>query len=236
MLESVILKTGEKESLLSDIRKFRSSRERYRRLGLPYHRGYLLYGPPGTGKTSLISALAAELSMSIYAVNLSEFNDRTLVRAINDVPPNSIILFEDIDCMKSGDARKMPTTPPSGQSASSTNVETTPQLGVTLSGLLNVLDGFHAPEDVLFTMTSNAIETLDVALLRPGRIDYRLYMGTADVGQKLELYRRFFPGAPVADAEAFVESNSASTMAEFQGLLLQLEQECQELEQLVARA
>jgi mitochondrial chaperone BCS1 len=48
--------------------------------------------------------------------------------------------------------------------------------GVTLSGLLNVLDGFYAPSNVLFVMTTNHIEVLDEALLRPGRIDYRLYL------------------------------------------------------------
>jgi mitochondrial chaperone BCS1 len=46
LLESVVLKPGEKEHLIEDVRNFRTSRERYRRLGVPYHRGYLLYGPP----------------------------------------------------------------------------------------------------------------------------------------------------------------------------------------------
>ena len=67
------------------------------------------------------------------------------------------------------------------------------KFGVTISGLLNVLDGFHAPDDVLFMMTTNKVEALDPALLRPGRIDYRLYLGVASEQQKLELYRRFFP-------------------------------------------
>jgi mitochondrial chaperone BCS1 len=51
LLESVILEPGEKERLLRDIEKFQGSRRRYRQLGVPHHRGYLLYGPPGTGKT-----------------------------------------------------------------------------------------------------------------------------------------------------------------------------------------
>ena len=50
---SVILKSGEKEHLMQDLERFRTSRARYLQLGVPYHRGYLLYGPPGTGKTSL---------------------------------------------------------------------------------------------------------------------------------------------------------------------------------------
>lgn len=76
LLDSVILKPGERDRVVEDIEKFRASRKRYRHLGVPYHRGYLLYGPPGTGKTSLVSGLAAKFGMSVYAVNLTEFNDR----------------------------------------------------------------------------------------------------------------------------------------------------------------
>ena len=100
------------------------------------------------------------------------------------------------------------------------------QFGVTLSGLLNALDGFSAPEDVLFVMTTNKIEALDDALLRPGRIDYRLYLGKACDDQKIELYRRFFPNASPQKAREFVEMHPlAETMAEFQGLLLRREQD-----------
>jgi len=77
-------------------------------------------------------------------------------------------------------------------------------------------------------MTTNHIEVLDEALLRPGRIDYRLYLGKATDHQKIELYRRFFPEASELGAREFLESSrSAETMAEFQGLLLAVEQgEC----------
>jgi chaperone BCS1 len=222
-LDSVILKPGEKEHLLEDIRKFRASRQRYAELGVPYHRGYLLYGPPGTGKTSLVSAVAAKFGMSVYAINLTEFNDRTLKSAMNDVPMRSVILFEDIDCMKTGDARpSQETKQPEGPSKEK---DTSSLFGVTLSGLLNVLDGFNAPENVLFVMTTNKIEALDPALLRPGRIDYRLFLGKAADSQKIALYRKFFPEATEAEAKSFVEAyRSAETMAEFQGLLLAMEQ------------
>src|SRR5258708_217122 len=69
LLDSVVLKPGRKDQLIQDIEKFRNSRQRYRRLGVPYHRGYLLYGPPGTGKTSLVSAIAARFEVHIYAIN-----------------------------------------------------------------------------------------------------------------------------------------------------------------------
>jgi mitochondrial chaperone BCS1 len=226
LLESVILKPEEKEHVIQDIEKFKASKQRYSALGVPYHRGYLFYGPPGTGKTSLVSALAANFGMSVYAISLTDFNDKTLMKAIHDVPPNSLILFEDVDCMKTGNARLDPEAWARKQMPEDRDDKADPldRVGVTLSGLLNVLDGFHAPENVLFVMTTNKIETLDSALLRPGRIDYRLFLGKAGEEQKIELYRRFFPCASTQEAREFVETyRSAETMAEFQGLLLGLE-------------
>ncbi len=222
LLESVILNPGEKEHLIEDLERFRASQKRYSDLGVPYHRGYLLYGPPGTGKTSLASALAEKFGMSIYAINLNQFNDRTLAGAISDVPAASLILFEDIDCMVSGKARSVPNLWFAQQAPDIDGKNEVPDTeGVTLSGLLNLLDGFGAPDSVLFVMTSNRIEVLDTALLRPGRIDYRLYMGEASDQQKIQLYRRFFPSATELEARVFVQSHlSARTMAEFQGLLL----------------
>lgn len=227
VLDSVVLEPGEKEHLLQDMAQFRRSKQRYERLGVPYHRGYLLYGPPGTGKTSLVSALAAHFGLSIYTVNLSDFSDRSLMVAVNQVPAHSVLLFEDIDCMRSSQSRAVDDSG-AGQNASvalSTREKVSTQNGVTLSGLLNVLDGFHAPTGVLFVMTTNHVEKLDQALLRPGRIDYKLWLGKASDHQKVELYRRFFPDSSDVEAWEFVEaSRSAETMAEFQGMLLALEQ------------
>jgi chaperone BCS1 len=229
LIESVLLKPGEKEHLIQDIERFRSSRERYQRLGVPYHRGYLLYGPPGTGKTSLVSALAAKFEMSVYVVNLAEMNDRTLKNSMNWVPENSVILFEDIDCMRTA-TRRLETdggqVQQEGGVKTSVEAKSTNQGGVSLSGLLNVLDGFSAPENVIYVMTTNDADAIDPALLRPGRIDYKLFLGPACESQKVALYRRFFPDASELDAMEFAEAHWADTMAEFQGLLLALEEEC----------
>ncbi|MGH7937556.1 MAG: AAA family ATPase [Chthoniobacterales bacterium] len=185
LLESVVLEPGDKEDLMRDIAHFRKSRQRYECLGVPYHRGYLFYGPPGTGKTSLVSALGAHFGLSIYTINLADFNDRNLLSAVNQVPANSMLLFEDIDCTRGAESRTgeqsrsaKTNKPDSGENARLQN-------GVTLSGLLNVLDGFCAPNGVLFVMTTNHVEKLDNALLRPGRIDYRLYLGNASDYQKV---------------------------------------------------
>jgi chaperone BCS1 len=235
LLDSVVLEPGEKEHLIEDVAQFRKSKQRYQRLGIPYHRGYLFYGPPGTGKTSLVSALAAHFAMSIYVINLTEFTDRSLMGAVNQVPANTVLLFEDIDGMRGGQMRAPEMTNQQGHSAA-TATKDGPTNGVTLSGLLNVLDGFYAPTGVVFVMTTNHIEKLDDALLRPGRIDYKLYLGTASERQKVELYRRFFPESSEAGARAFVEScRSAETMAEFQGLLLAADRRERHLEFVAKR-
>jgi mitochondrial chaperone BCS1 len=221
LLESVILQPGEKEHMVEDVKNFGASKQRYGRLGIPYHRGYLLYGPPGTGKTSLVSALAAHFGLSIYVINLTDFTDRRLMSAVNQVPANSVLLFEDIDCMKGSQSR---AGTDSDRREKGPETATSQQSGVTLSGLLNVLDGFYAPTGVLFMMTTNHIGKLDEALLRPGRVDYKLYLGKASDRQKVELYLRFFSESSETEAREFVEaSRTAETMAEFQGLLLPLE-------------
>ena len=115
--------------------------------------------------------------------------------AVDNVPANSILLLEDIDCMK-GTRSRIESDSGSAQSRGatlSTKEVATNQNGVTLSGWLNVLDGFAAPTGVLFVMTTKYVEKLGPALLRPGRIDYRLYLGKASERQKVELYLRFFP-------------------------------------------
>jgi mitochondrial chaperone BCS1 len=214
VLESVILQPGEKEKLIEDMGRFQRSKQRYEELGVPYHRGYLFHGLPGTGKTSLVSALAAHFGLSIYVINLGEFNDRTLMSAVNQVPANCVLLFEDIDCMRGSQSRQGPN--PNGGEAGTMSPGTKENTS---------MNGVHAPSAVLFVMTTNHVEKLDAALLRPGRVDYKLFLGKASDLQKVELYRRFFASASEREAWEFVEaSRSAGTMAEFQGLLLALEQ------------
>jgi chaperone BCS1 len=215
-LESIVLGAGEKEKLLEAVDKFLTSKEKYDLLGIPYHYGIGLNGPPGTGKTSLASAIAGRLGWDVYTMSLSEMSDSSLKQAMRNVPENSVIVFEDIDAMGVGEKRKKDDSKEKKDGDTMRDL-----LGVTLSGLLNVLDGFNAPSGVIYVMTTNHIDNLDPALLRPGRVDYRLYLGKATEHQKVELFKRFFPEVADADAlSAVQERPSSETMAEFQGHLL----------------
>ncbi|KAF9104797.1 hypothetical protein BGX29_001278 [Mortierella sp. GBA35] len=180
---SVILAEGLKEELLDDITTFRNSSQWYHDRGVPYRRGYLLHGPPGTGKTSFIVALAGHLNMSVCIVNLgiSGLNDQQLDRLLNNAPRNSILLMEDVDAAlvkrKAGKAQE-----------GSNNV--------TLSGILNALDGITAQEGSVVFMTTNHIRKLAPALIRPGRCDRKMLFDYADKHQIEGMFLKFFLSRP----------------------------------------
>lgn len=206
-LETVILDADLKDKILQDIQTFQKSKRWYAEMGIPYHRGYLFYGPPGTGKTSLVVGLSSHFCSKVYLLKLSDMTDSSLLDAVSRVEPNGMIVMEDVDCMSSTRARREEDEEGDGVKSI---------FGVTLSGLLNVLDGLSAPCGVLFFMTTNQVEKLDSALIRPGRIDVKLSIGEATDSQKRELFNRFFPDQ-IAPDEILDKS---STMAELQEHLL----------------
>jgi chaperone BCS1 len=202
-IESVILPTGMIENVLDDLTRFLHSEPIYRTRGIPYRRGYLLEGTPGSGKSSLIMALAGYFSRDLYVVNLAspKLTDAGLIELFLAIPEQALVLLEDVDAAcPNRDSEKR---------------------GLTLTGLLNVLDGVVAKEGRLLFMTTNHAERLDAALVRPGRIDKRLRFGPAQQEQVVRLYQRFHPEAHVRRARLFAATVAeGSSMAEVQGMLL----------------
>ena len=190
-LDSVVLKAGQKEAVVGDLTRFFASRERYETLGIPWRRGYLLYGPPGTGKTSLVTALASELSLNVCVLSLASPNvtDEKIGALLSSVPTRSIILIEDVDAFF--------------QQRSKADV----QVKVSYSGFINALDGVASHEGSVVFLTTNHPQLIDEAAIRSGRVDFRMELGLCDSDQLQRMYLKFFDDA--AAAARFADSLAA---------------------------
>jgi len=209
LLDSVILSSGVKECIVTDLREFLNNGPWYFQRGIPYRRGYLLHGPPGTGKTSFIQALAGELEYNICVLNVSErgLTDDRLNHLLMNTPERSITLLEDVD-------------------AAFTQRDVNAKEGfvsmVTFSGLLNALDGVASGEERIIFMTTNHPERLDPALIRPGRVDVKEYIGYATPEQTRRMFLRFYEGREVeADALVAKIGDRRVSPAQLQGLFVQ---------------
>ncbi|KAG2057581.1 P-loop containing nucleoside triphosphate hydrolase protein [Suillus hirtellus] len=167
-MSSIVLQPGVKDMLLADCKDFLCSEDWYAERGIPFRRGYLLHGVPGSGKTSLIHSLAGELGLDIYVVSLSSkgMSDNTLTTLMGHVPSRCILLLEDLDAAftRSVSRDASSTGAPTASNTNSTTTETNDGSTLSLSGLLNSLDGVAAAEGRLLFATTNHIERLDPAL------------------------------------------------------------------------
>ncbi|KAJ3209491.1 hypothetical protein HDU67_006162 [Dinochytrium kinnereticum] len=169
-LGTIVLDHKVKAEVLDDINDFLGSEMWYSERGIPYRRGYMFFGYPGTGKTSFVTALT-ELMV--------------------DTPTRCILLLEDIDAAfvsrESGTG-----SAPTNNMQSMTHTSTT-ATNVTFSGLLNAIDGVAAQEGRILIMTTNHMEKLDPALIRPGRVDVKVFFDRATRHQIESLFYQFFP-------------------------------------------
>ncbi|KAI0072291.1 P-loop containing nucleoside triphosphate hydrolase protein [Panus rudis PR-1116 ss-1] len=217
-LDSIVLDPGVAELILEDARDFLESRTWYHQRGIPFRRGYLLYGAPGSGKTSIIQSIAGELGLNVYIISLSRagLDDSDLSSLIAELPPRCVAIMEDIDAaMQRGITRNMGDDnngakdgqeKQPGEPASPGKAET-PACQVTLSGLLNALDGIGAQEGRILFATTNRYEALDPALCRPGRMDLHIEFKLASKYQARELFKRFYlPSSSTKSTEEVIEN------------------------------
>src|SRR5579872_3428856 len=203
-LDSVLL-DGHETRIRDDLNTFYKTKDWYRHMGIPWRRGYLLYGVPGSGKSSLAFALAGNLGLDIYIINLSnkKLEDHELIALIARIPKRSVLLLEDIDAAFNG-----------REKVNSAD-------GLTFSGLLNALDGVASKDGLVTFLSTNHIDKLDSALIRPGRCDMKLEFRNATHSQLRQLFLRFFPGKE-SEADVFVSGirNESISMAQAQEYLI----------------
>lgn len=163
-----------------DIQKFYGQRETYEQKGIPFRRGFLLHGPPGTGKTSSISALANELDLDICLVNLTTTSGSSLMSALSS--DDKLFVFEDIDGISSARAR--------AEKPEDEEDELFKQMSI--SELLNAIDGQLTGQNLIFFFTTNHPDKLDAALMRPGRIDQKVLFGYMNQSEFEQMVYKYF--------------------------------------------
>lgn len=159
-----------KETFIEQIDFFLDHKDWYTKRALPHKITYLLTGKPGTGKTSIVRSLGYTYKLAVFSLDLSSMSNSSLSRALSEVPRNSILLIEDIDAMTDAANNRDEPNP----------IEKDLPGRLTLSGLLNTLDGVAGLQDVIVFITTNYPERLDSALTRKARIDFTFEIGALE--------------------------------------------------------
>lgn len=181
-LNTVYLPSNTRRLVVNEIDNFVRLSKLYKLCSIPYKKGILLYGPPGTGKTSLVKSLAYEYQMDIYNFNLNDenINDDSVNHILNSMgsTDNKILLFEDIDAaFAEKEQIKSENKCDTFLTLDKKDGHNKKLKFLTYSGLLNALDGVMTNHyGVITIMTTNHIERLGDALIRPGRIDLKVLL------------------------------------------------------------
>lgn len=233
----------QKKELLTVIDAFMHKTGVYSIKGYAHKLGLMLHGEPGTGKTSIIKALANYTKRHIVMVSLNKIKTNSelidlmfdpnfqvinedLQRPVKVTQSECIFVFEDIDActdiVKSREdsdsvssetgSKKSETVVFIGEK-SEEYIKPIPDDALTLAGILNVLDGPLEAENRIVIFTSNHPETLDSALIRPGRIDYKFYLTYStvdDICSMIELYFGHCEEKVRSDLEHFFKSQSTN--------------------------
>jgi chaperone BCS1 len=193
---TIFIEDDIKDRLFNHLNKFYENEKWYHERGIPYQTGICLYGPAGTGKTSIVKGLASHFNKELCILRSSEM-DR-LPYALKCLPSDSFIVIEDIDTSsivmernpeeslednlyklstKGNDGPRVveETAPPAGkpsqQKDTGQNKSISEYSKVLFSDVLNAIDGIISIDKRVIIFTTNHLEKLDKALIRPGRID-----------------------------------------------------------------
>jgi cell division protease FtsH len=207
----------EAKAELEEIVEFLKDPTKFQRLGGKIPKGALLVGPPGTGKTLLARAIAGEANVPFFSISGSDFVEMFVgvgasrVRDMFEQGKKNapcIIFIDEIDAV--GRHR--------GAGLGGGNDEREQ----TLNQLLVEMDGFDATEGVILIAATNRPDVLDPALLRPGRIDKKIYIEHPDAKTRSEILKIHLQGKPVepmVDKSFLIEITSGMSGAEIENLL-----------------
>ena len=208
----------EAKEALAEIVDFLHSPDKYRSVGAVMPKGALLVGPPGTGKTLLAKAVAGEAGVPFFSISGSEFVEmfvgmgaarvRDLFKQANEKAP-CIVFIDEIDTI--GKSRD-------GAGAMGGNDEREQ----TLNQLLTEMDGFDGSRGVIILAATNRPETLDKALLRPGRFDRRIPVELPDLEGReaiLKVHARKIMLDEKVDLLAIARATSGTSGAELANII-----------------
>lgn len=189
---------GNEEALesMKEVIDFIKNPEKYARYGARLPRGVILYGPPGTGKTLLAKAVAGEAGVPFYAVSGSDFVQiyvgvgasriRHLFKKARELK-KCVIFIDEIDAL--GKKRD-------GGIDGGGNDER----DQTLNALLSEMSGFQDNEGIVVIAATNRLDTLDEALLRPGRFDRHIEIGLPDINARKKILKLHSKNKPLAES------------------------------------
>lgn len=168
--------------------------EKFEQFGIEPPKGILLYGPPGTGKTMLAQAVAHECETSFISIKSTELllkwvgesekAMKEIFRKAKQASP-AIIFFDEIDAFA--------TARESGSAGTRSVAES------TLNQMLVEMDGIERLKDVFVVAATNRPDTLDPALIRPGRLDRMIYVGVPDLAGRKSIFEIYLKKTPLAE-------------------------------------
>ena len=198
----------EAKELLTEIVDYLHNPEKYKEIGASMPKGALLVGPPGTGKTLLAKAVAGEASVPFFSISGSEFVEmfvgmgaakvRDLFKQANEKAP-CIVFIDEIDTI--------------GKKRDGSAIGGNDEREQTLNQLLTEMDGFDGSKGVVILAATNRPDSLDAALLRPGRFDRRIPVELPDLKGREEILKVHARKIKIADNVNFHEIAKAASGA-----------------------
>ena len=181
-LETVFVDPEIKQRLVERFKWFSGAEEWHSARGIPWKLGVVLFGPPGTGKTSLIHALASDFGFDIKYIR----SLHGLAAAFRSGTKDDLFVIEDIDAMSGTLTRD------NAKKREGTTQDEAGMRGSPLHEILNSMDGMLTPDGLKFIVTTNHLDRLDPAIVRPGRIDEVIEIGPLPAVCAREMFRAFY--------------------------------------------